>query len=250
MPEEEIFNEVKGIKLHCRIFGQGTNNSTHRITITPATKLMGLKHDNAVDIIILTEGNTVFSPEDLHNRNLELWISKARSSELNLRFNIFSRIIGSGVGADDTGDPTLLTVENFWNYDGILNRLINASKDSPKTQEKRNQLLKEIKKLEPDFPDILSISPTPQAQKLIHEYEKLPIPKNAKELKEKSNNDLFSKIKSKSPDIPDRIIQGAIYDFKNDVTKNETNIRSQNQIDRAKKVFTASKNWQDKGGFQ
>jgi len=250
MPEEEIFNEVKGIKIRCKIVGRGNNKSSHHITITPATKLMDLEHDNAVDIIVLTGDNTVFTPEDLYNRNLELWISKAKNSELNLRFNIFSRIIGSGVGADDTGDPTLLTVENFWSYNDILNRLINASKDSPETQEKRNQLLKEIKKLEPDFPNILSNNPTPQAQKLMNEYEKLPELKESVELKKMDYKELFDGIKSKSPNIPDRIIQGAIYDFKNDVTKNETNIRSQNQIDRAKKVFTASNNWQNKEGFQ
>ena len=252
VPEEEIFNDVKGIKLRCKIVGRGHNKSSHVITITPATKLMELEHNNAVDVIVLTDGNTVFTPEDLYNRNLELWISKAQSSELNLRMNIFTRIVGSGVGANDSGDPTLLTVENFWHYNDILKRLIDSSnpKENPEIQKKRNQLLKELRKFEPDFPDVLTNNPTPQAQKLIQEYEKLPELKESVELKEMDNKQLFDAIKSKTPDIPDRIIQGAIYDFKNDVTKNETQIRTQNQIDRAKRVFMASKNWGDKGGFQ
>ena len=251
MPEEEIFNEVKGIKLRCKIIGRGNNNSSHSITITPATKHMDIGHNDAVDIIVLTEGNTIFTPEDLHNRNLELWISKAQKSELNLRFNIFTRIVGSGVGANDSGDPTLLTVENFWHYNDILKRLMDSSnpKENPEIQIKRNHLIKELKKFEPDFPDVLSDNPTPQAQRLIHEYEKLPELKKSVELKEMDNRQLFDAIKSKTPNIPDRVIKGAIYDFKNDVTKNETQIRSQNQIDRAKRVFMASENWGKKEGF-
>jgi len=249
---EEIFNDVKGTKIRCLLKGRGRANSSHEITITPATKHMDIKPGDAIDIIVLSGDYKTFSDIDVRNQKLEMWISKYRTSEFNSRFNVFAKVIGSGTGAGDCGDPTLITVDNFHDYLNVLNRLmigIKQQEENPEIQKKRNQLLKELKKLEPDFPDVLTNNPTPETLKLIHEYEKLPEPIEPVDLNTLNDKELFNAIKSKTPDIPDRIVQGAIYDFKNKLTKSETDIRSQKYIDRARVPLNASMNWAKKEGF-
>jgi len=235
MVDTKIFKDIKGIQLRCKILKSDKSDKYHKITITEATETLGLNSNDMIDVIIpIPEGITLATEQDIRDKKTQVVQKSFLEFNEKLRFNIFAEIIGDGVGTSDAGHPEICSdLDNLRIYTDIINRLY--AKEIYNYDEKE-KILDEIHKLNPNFPDIELNSPSLDLINLEKIYSNLSI-------RDKEDNELLEAIKKKYPNVKNALIRGAIYDFKNDITRNALKGKQEPFIRHNFKVIKANKNY-------